>query len=53
MFIDRLEQISGMLIVLLILLDVFLTAFYARMESHGFGGKAYRMTVGPIAMSSI
>ena len=33
MFIVRLQQISGILIVLLILLDVFLTVLYARMGS--------------------
>ena len=33
MFLVRLQQISGILIVLLILLDVFLTVLYARMGS--------------------
>ena len=33
MLIARLQQISGILIVLLILLDVFLTVLYARMGS--------------------
>ena len=33
MLLVRLQQISGILIVLLILLDVFLTVLYARMGS--------------------
>jgi len=40
MLIARLQQISGILIVLLILLDVFLTVLYAKMGS-GFAAPMF------------